>query len=215
MLILDLAAEHVPATLLRQQRLARLVGEAEGELSVPDGTATFGDVGTFPVQLLGATDELGETFTWAWAAEDGAFPEPVLEAVGNLRAYGQEHELAELTEAVWSTLDVDPFLLASIGRGWTRADAMYRFGWYGGGMYALLGDVPLPAVQPQEFIQALTTGIAMAPMDHRKATVALCRDAGLSTTGLDEIVVATIGRTAVTIAFTRDGRIDGVDSANV
>jgi len=214
-LILELAAEHVPATLLRQQRLARLVGDAVGELDVEAGVARFGDVGTFPAQLVGATDEHGETFTWAWAAPEGSLPETALAAVGNLRAYGQEHELDELTEAVWSTLDVDPFLLAAIARGWTRAEAMYRFGWYGGAMYALLGDVPLPAVQPQEFVQALTTGIAMAPMDHRKATVALCRDAGLSTTGLDEIVVATIGRTAVTVAFTRDGRIDGVDTSRV
>ena len=213
--ILELAAEHVPATLLRQQRLARLVGDEVGELEVEAGEARFGSALTAPAQLIGATDEVAETFTWAWAAAEGAFPEAVLTAVNGLRDYGQLVGADELTEAVWSTLDVDPFLLAAIARGWTQADALYRFPYFDGAMYALLGDVPLPAVQAHEFVQALTTGIAMAPMDHRQATVALCRDAGLSTTGLDEIVVATIDSSAVTVAFTRDGRIDGVDVARI
>lgn len=214
-LILDLAAEHVPATLLRQQRLARLVGDEVGELDLEAGLARFGSDMQFAAQLVGATDEVADTFTWAWAAQEGSFDRALVAGVTALRDYGMANGVDELSEAVWSVLDVDPFLLAAIARGWTQASAMYRFPYFEGAMYALLGDVPLPPVQAQEFVQALTTGVAMAPMDHRVATVALCRDAGLSTTGLDEIVVATIGTTAVTVAFTRDGRIDGVDITGV
>lgn len=214
-LVLDLAAEHVPATLLRQQRLARLLEGEVGELDLTAGQAVFGEVGRFPVQLVGATDEVAETFTWAWAATSDAFDPSLLVAVRALRDYGTGLELPELTEAVWSAHDVDPFLLAAIARGWAQADALYRFPFFDGAMYVLLGEVPLPAVQAHELVQALTTGIAMAPMDHRLATVGLFRDAGLATTGLDEIVVATVGRAAVTVAFTPDGRIDGVDVTGV
>jgi hypothetical protein len=68
-LILDLAAEHVPATLLRQQRLARLVGDEVGELDLEAGLARFGSEMQFAAQLVGATDEVADTFTWAWAAQ--------------------------------------------------------------------------------------------------------------------------------------------------
>lgn len=213
-LILDLAAEHVPTTLLRQQRLASLVGDAVGELDLPSARAIF-DAHQFPVQLVGATSEDAEAFTWAWAAAEGTLDDGLLVTARSLRDYGEDHGLAELAEAVWSIHDVDPFLLTAIARGWAQADALYRFPFVGGAMYALLGDVPLPAVQPQGFIQALTTGIAMAPMDHRQAAVALCRDAGLSTTGLDDIVVVTIGTSVVTIAFTDTGRISGVDTTTM
>lgn len=208
-LILDLAAEHVPATLLRQQRLAKLIGDAIVDVDLAAGLARFGPDQAFPMQLVGSVVDAAETFTWAWAAPHAA-PAAVLTGVQALREYGQTHDVAELTEAVWHTADVDPFLLAAIARGWTQADAMYRAPVPGGAVYLLLGDVPLPPPDAHQLTQALTTGIALAPMDHRTATMSLFADNNLSLTGMDELLVATVGRSAVTVAFTDKGRIADV-----
>lgn len=207
-LILDLAAEHVPATLLRQQLLAKLLGSEVPDIDLASGTATFGEH-TFDLQVVGTVNDAEHTFTWAWSTS-GAGPETVVRCAEALRAYGQEHEVAELAEAVWHVDDVEPFLLAAIARGWCRADALYRAPVPGGAVYLLLGDVELGPPDAHQLVQALTTGIAMAPMDHRAAVMALFADAQVAVTGLDEMVVATVGQSLVNVTFTRDGRIDDV-----
>lgn len=214
-LILDLAAEHVPATLLRQQRLAKLVGDADVDVDLDAGLVRFGEELQVSAQLAGSTDEAAQTFTWAWAAPEGAAPDALLTGVRALRDYGAELGIDELTEAVWHAEDVDPFLLAAIARGWTQADAMLRVPVPGGAVYLLLGDVPLPPPDAHQIRGALTTGIAMAPMDHRRAAMGLFADNNLAVTGLDELLVASIGRSVVSVAFTRQGRIDGVEISQV
>jgi hypothetical protein len=214
-LILDLAAEHVPATLLRQQRLAKLVGESDVDVDLDTGTVRFGTEVAVTGQLAGSTSEEAGTFTWAWAAPEGAAPDAMLTGVRALRDYGEEMGVDELTEPVWHTADVDPFLLVAIARGWTQADAMLRVPVPGGAVYLLLGDVPLPPPDAHQVRNALTTGIAMAPMDHRRAAMSLFGDNRLGVTGLDELLVASVGRQVVSVAFTRDGRIDDVTVSQV
>lgn len=213
-LILDLAAEHVPATLARQQRLARVVGDGGVDIDLAAGLARFGQDLAFDLQLVGSVTAADETFTWAWAAPDAA-PAAVLTGVTALREYGASLGVAELVEAVWHTADVDPYLLAAIARGWCQADAMYRAPVPGGAAYLLLGDVPLPAPTAIELSQALTTGIALAPMDHRRAAMSLFADNRLSVTGMDELLVAIVGKSVVTVAFTPQGRIADVQLSHL
>ncbi len=213
-LILELAAEHVPATLLRQQLLARVVEERLPDIDLPAGTAAFDTDMVFPMQVVGTVNDAERTFTWAWATPEAANP-GVLTAVTALRAYGQEHAIDELTEAVWHADDVDPFLLAAIARGWAQADAMYRAPLPGGAVYLLLGDVPLPTPTAHQVVQALTTGIALAPMDHRVAAMSLFGDNGLSVTGMDQMLVATVGSSFINVSFTAQGRIEGVDVSHL
>ncbi|WP_370324441.1 DUF6882 domain-containing protein [Euzebya sp.] len=212
-LVLDLAAEHVPATLLRQQLLAKLLEGEVPDVDLDAHTATFGDR-TFDLQVVGTVDDAAHTFTWAWATS-GIAPEAVTRCAEALRAYGAEHDVMELSEPVWHTDEVEPFLLAAIARGWCRADALYRAPVPGGAVYLLLGDVELPPPDAHQVVQALTTGIAMAPMDHRAAAMALFADAQVAVTGLDEMVVATIGTSLVNVTFTRDGRIDDVSVSHL
>lgn len=207
-LILELAAEHVPATLLRQQRLAVLVGEDVVDVDLPAGVARSAGH-TFAVQVAGTVNEAERTFTWAWATRHGV-SSSVLTAATGLREYGREHDLPELAEPVWHVEDVDPFLLAAIARGWAQADAMFRAPVPGGAVYLLLGDVPLPPAEAHQVVQALTTGIALAPVDHRTAVMSLCADNGFAVTGLDEMLVVTVGSSLVNVAFTADGRVDDI-----
>ncbi len=213
MLILDLAAEHVPATLLRQQRLAALVGDRVLDVDLDSGVTRFEAEGddadplTFDLQVIGSVNEAEQSFTWGWAT--GGDPRLVT-GVAALRDYGVEHNVAELTEAIWHTDDVDPFLLAAIARGWCQADAMYRAPAPGGAVYLLLGDVDLPPATAPQVVQALTTGIALTPMDHRAAALSLFGDNGFSVTGMDDLVVASVDGQLVNVVYTEDGTIADV-----
>lgn len=224
MLILDLAAEHVPATLLRQQRLARLVGDRTLDVDLAAGTASFVDAQadpsalTVPIQLVGSVSDVHHSFTWAWAvdsADTESADEGRTACARALRDYGETHQIAEFTEAVWHTDDVDPFLLAAIARGWCQADALYRAPVPDGAVYLLLGDVVLPPPDAHQMVQALTTGIAMVPMDHRKAMMGLFADNQVAVTGLDDLVVATVGIALVNVMFTEQGRIADVSVSHL
>jgi hypothetical protein len=218
-LILDLAAEHVPATLLRQQRLARLVGDRTLDVDLAAGTASFADASaappalTVPIQLVGSVSDVHHSFTWAWAVESA--DEGRTACARALRDYGETHKIAEFTEAVWHTDDVDPFLLAAIARGWCQADALYRAPVPDGAVYLLFGDVMLPPPDAHQMVQALTTGIAMVPMDHRKAMMGLFADNQVAVTGLDDLVVATVGASLVNVVFTEQGRIADVSVSHL
>ena len=212
MLILDLAAEHVPATLLRQQRLATLVEDRILDVDLEQGVARFGDDLSFDLQVVGSVVDAQHTFTWAWAT--GGDPRLVT-AVAALRDYGQTHEVEELTEATWHTEDVDPFLLAAIARGWCQADAMYRAPTPGGAVYLLLGDVELPPPTAAQVVQALTTGVALAPMDHRAAAISLFGDNAFSVTGMDDMVVVSVGKQLVNVIYAQDGSIVDVNITNI
>lgn len=209
-LILDLAAEHVPATLLRQQRLARLVGDRTLDLDLASATVTFGEDLTAGVQVVGSVTDAARQFVWAWAADDPSLPADAVRGVTALCDYGRTHVVAEFTEAAWHTDDVDPFLLAAIARGWCGAQALYRTPAPGGAVYLLLDGLDLPAPDAHQVVQALTTGIALAPVDHRQAAMALFADNGFAVTGLDEMVVATVGSALVNVTFTAEGRVDDV-----
>lgn len=214
-LILDLAAEHVPATLLRQQRLAKLVEDRVLDIDLPRGRASFGEAIKAQVQIVGSITAAAQQFVWAWAATDPVLPATVSRCVTDLRDYGQTHDIGELAEAAWHTDDVDPFLLAAIARGWCQSDAMYRTPAPGGAVYLLLDGLDLPPPEAHQVVQALTTGIALAPMDHRQATMALFGDNGFAVTGLDEMVVATVGQALVNVTFTGRGRIDDVSVSHL
>ena len=82
-------------------------------------------------------------------------------------------------------------------------------------VYLLLGDVSLPQPTAHQVVQALTTGIALAPMDHRVAAMSLFGDTGLSVTGMDQMLVATVGTSIINVAFTSQGRIEDVSVSHL
>lgn len=210
--VLDLAGSHLPSTLARGARFARLVGDEPGVLDLEDGRIRFG-AHTWPIQIVGTTDLDAEAWVWAWA--DGQpFPDTLTTTVRALRDQGKAEYLPEFTEAIWHLDDIQPFVLGAIARGWGLADVLYRVPIDHRAIYVLIGEVDLPAPKAHELSHALTTAIAMVPIDHRRATVDLLADAQIPTTGVDELVLATVPPASpgeqpesVTITFTPAGKI--------
>lgn len=210
--VLDLAGSHLPSTLARGERFARLVGEEPGLLDLDDGRIRFGDK-VWPIQIVGTTDTEAQAWVWAWA--DGQpFPEELTITARALRDLGKQEYLPEFGEAIWHLDDIQPFVLGAIARGWGLADVLYRVPIDHRAIYVLIGEVNLPAPKAHELSTALTTAIAMVPIDHRRATVDLFADARIPTTGIDEVVLATVPPSApgnqpesVTVTFTPEGKI--------
>ncbi|WP_336249933.1 DUF6882 domain-containing protein [Stomatohabitans albus] len=213
--VLDLAGTHLPATLARGERFVRLVGDTPGILDLDDGRIQFGDK-QWPIQIVGTTDTEAHAWVWAWA--DGQpFPEELTITARALRDMGKRELLPEFGEAIWHLDDIQPYVVAAIARGWGLADVLYRVPIDHRAIYVLMSDVTLPAPKAHELANALTTAIAMVPIDHRRATVDLMADARIPTTGVDEVVLATVPPSgpdgkpeSVTITFTPQGKIADV-----
>ncbi|MGE0432589.1 MAG: DUF6882 domain-containing protein [Planctomycetota bacterium] len=110
---------------------------AAGELTFgehPDGRADL----TTRVGLLGSAAERADTWLWVWGNRQMAdsLPETVTAAARQVRAVGEQHGIAQLTQAEWPLDEVDPHALATIATGIVDCAGYYR-GPYDGG-YALL-----------------------------------------------------------------------------
>lgn len=210
--VLDLAGSHLPATLARGERFARMVGDTPGVLDLDDGRIQFGE-DRWPIQIVGTTDTEAKAWIWAWAPGQ-PFSEELTITARALRDLGKQEYLPEFSEPIWHLEDIQPFVLGAIARGWGLAEVLYRVPIDHRAIYVLISDLTLPAPKAHELSHALTTAIAMVPIDHRRASVDLFADAKIPTTGIDEVVLATVPPAgpngqpeSVTVTFTPQGKI--------
>ena len=89
-----------------------------------------------PVQLLGTQSDHDGTFLWAWANEQSGAPTTLLESVTRLRAFGQQHAIAELVDPLLE--GYDGHTLAMVAVGLTGAPAYYRAPYEGGAAFMLM-----------------------------------------------------------------------------
>ncbi len=105
--------------MARQIALAEFLDERSWAVDLETGSVTFGDDLTYPVQLLGTESHLNDTWLWAWA-NPSELPTPLLEAAQQLREYGQQQKISELTTNTFKLEVADGHRLAMLATGLVR-----------------------------------------------------------------------------------------------
>jgi len=219
-------------TALRQDALstaAEALGEHRWDADMAAGTITF-TANADPTRQLVARAHLIATIApgprsmlWAWAHPQGD-PQGV---AAQLRAYGAEHGLADLTTPevpfpADATADEDWIAQAAHVIGGVAVELTGRSPYYsapvGGGTRAVfLLDAPLPALTVSDAVIALPrilSGLALT--DARTAVWDLARLAGWTLTWTDEAfsgahVVDASG--SATFRFDEQARISGIEGS--
>jgi hypothetical protein len=147
----ELFMEHLGASLSKQMTLLRATAGLRCEIDMEGGKAAFGDRYTFPVQLLGFEGRDG-TWTWGWALEE--IPEPLREAVRQLEAYGEEHDLDIFHVPSFKTDDLGGDELAILACGIMGSAAFFVADMVESVGYFLVPDLggQLPADRPAAFV---------------------------------------------------------------
>ena len=97
----DLFSKYGALALEKQEILSSIVGDAEPELDIEKGIVRFGDK-EFPIQLIGFLDPDEDTWSWAWDNEDIGFPEGLIEEAKAIKEFGQEQNVPQFYENVFS-----------------------------------------------------------------------------------------------------------------
>ncbi|HEY1015895.1 MAG TPA: hypothetical protein VGE07_24515 [Herpetosiphonaceae bacterium] len=171
---------HGAASLDKQWALSDLIGDADWQVSISQGTITFGGEKSFPIQVLGTESQGSGTWLWSWANAASNLPPAVVRAAEELRDWGAEHGIPELTEAELSLEAVSGHLLSMIAAGVLSADCYYRGPYEGGAVFLLLEAPELrerltPAIRIiNVFVQLIST----FEVDHRRALLAYLQARG-------------------------------------
>ena len=197
MTLQDLITRHGAASLDKQDALADLIGERGWGADLSTGQITFGDDYAFPIQMLGTESFASGTWLWGWANEASHIPEPLLRASQQVRAYGEQHGVAEFVQAQYELDEVGGHLPAMIASGLCNADAYYR-GPYGQGAAFFLLTAPAlrepSASSVVRIPRIFNTFIGQFDCDHRAALTAYAEYKGYSCEDRGPEVVCTSPR---------------------
>ena len=137
------------------------------------GVLAFGYRFAWHADILGTESQESGTWLWSWANEGGNIPEQQQAASLKLKALGEEHGIAELTEPVVPLNHANGHTFASIAVGEGLGKAYYRGPYKGGAAFLLITDERLQ-LRVEDPLQRILTVFpqvisAMEIADHREA----------------------------------------------
>src|SRR5512147_3313404 len=126
-------------SLEKQDKLESLIGEHLHDLDLDAGTIRF-DTLQCPVQVLGTESDNTLTWLWAWADEQSEIPANLIQSAIQLRIWGAEAGVPELTMPSVDLNKADGHAIAMIASEVCKASCYYRDGYEGGAVFLLIFD---------------------------------------------------------------------------
>jgi hypothetical protein len=205
-------SRYVASAMTRQLALADLIEDREWAVDINAGTVTFGGDLRYPIQLLGTEAEGDQSWLWAWANTQSNIPPQLLKAGSWLRAYGQQHGIAELTEANLPLDHADGHLLSMVSGGLTR-QCYYRGPYQGGALFFLVEQVPdaLATVAPQRVLTVLTQVLQMSyPVNHRLMVESFFAELNYQVSTHAASITGHHPAGSLTVSFDGSGRVENI-----
>ena len=198
-----------------QHYFSELVGESSWDVDLGSGRIIFG-TRSWRIQLLGTESEASGTWLWAWANTESNIPAHLLVASLALKAYGELHNIPELTTPQFSLDQIDGHALALLASGICDANAYYRCPYEGGALFVLIMDDNFPKCQDpplQRIATVFPQAIASLEIpDHKLALSGYLDSYGLShEQDGDKIVVKEDGEPVLTATFDELNRLTNLE----
>ncbi len=191
--MLNSTVSHLLLTFDRQLLLAELVQDLPWTYDIQKGVLSFGDQFHWKAEVLGTESQETGTWLWAWANEASNIPAEQQTASLKLKALGEEHGIAELTETMVPLDHADGNAFASIAVGEGLGKAYYRGPYDGGAAFLLITDEQLQfqVDDPLRRIMAVFPQVilAMELPDHREALRGYLKHYGFEPQDVDGLLV--------------------------
>jgi hypothetical protein len=169
-------------SLEKQAKLAGLIGDHYFHADLDEGRVRFSDAWECPFQVLGTESDNTLTWLWGWADEQSEVPDHLLTAVQELRKWGIQNNVVELTLPSIDLNRADGTMLSMIASPICRANAFYREYFDGGSLFVLLfGDAVdrQPGFDRSGFLRALTEHTSVYSGNHRALIASYFRELNL------------------------------------
>jgi hypothetical protein len=160
-----LKTAQISHTFDKQLHLSNLVGVLGWHFDLATGILSFSNKYNWHSQLLGTEAETSGTWLWAWANTESNISAHLLVASLALKAYGEQHDIPELTEPQVPLDQIDGHALALLASGICEANAYYRCPYEGGALYVLIMDENFPKC-PDPPLQRIATAFPQIIASH-------------------------------------------------
>jgi hypothetical protein len=212
----QLFATVAGSAMARQLQFADYLGERDWSVDLEAGQVEFGDDLAYPIQLIGTESYQNDTWLWAWA-NPSAIPIPLLEASEQLRQYGVQHHLPELTERSCKLEMADGHRLAMVASGLVRKTCYYRGPYDGGALFFLVLGLPVELFARVEAVRACTVInelIAQFEVDHRLLAESFLQDQGFALSAVgDTLHAVRDDGSKLDLTFDKLSRITEIEAA--
>ena len=203
--------------MARQLALGDFIGRRPWQLDLAVGTVTFGDLGDFPIQILGTESNKDLSWLWAWANTASGFPPALLERVNALKQRGIDEDIPELTAPGGPLTGGEGHTFSILASGLTERVAYYRGPYDGGAVYMLVEGLPdsvFAVPDAPRAIQVINHVVSNYKIAHRPMLESLFEHYGWHLSpGETSLTVSSPTGDALTIRFDELGRIGGMDAA--
>ncbi len=205
-----LLTRYIGIAFERQLAMREYLGDAPWQLDLAAGTVSFGDKGTFPIQLLGSVSETKQTWLWAWANQSPGIGKSMTH---HSRALKKEVDLPEFQEAVLPLSQTSGEAIALTISGMAGGVPFYRGPFPGGAVYFLVSDVPLSSAPDITKLPAALMAVieAFPQANCREMVEGLFKDASLATSSSGNEIVGSRITKEVVVTFDVEGRVARVN----
>jgi hypothetical protein len=169
-------------SLEKQDKLESLIGEHLHELDLDAGTVRF-EALQFPVQVVGTESYNTLTWLWAWADEQSEIPANLIQSAIQLRIWGAEAGIPELTMSSVDLNRADGHAVAMVASEVCKASCYYRDGYEGGAVFLLIFDRTIdnqPSFDRRRLLIRLADLLSRYDLNHRNAVLSYLVAKGLS-----------------------------------
>ena len=195
----------------KQANLGDLVGEADGDLNLENGTLTFSDDIVFDIQVLGYYSEQFKQWSWAWDNENVGFDEKLIEGALKIKDIASKHNWKEFLMPVFQTDYEYCHTWALISSTLLDMDAYYSFNVDGLDIFLLIkSDLIKENNSPVKFRDTYIAFQNNFNVFPRLTFEAYTKLKGYGFKNNEEFIVAKIGEARVIAGFTERGNLTHV-----
>ncbi len=99
----EFLSHHVASSALKQRHFADFLkenGDPDWAVDLQTGQASFGEVGAFPLQIVGTESELDGSWMWGWPNAQSELNPQLLQVANKLRELGKSDGVAEFSAPI-------------------------------------------------------------------------------------------------------------------
>ena len=156
----------------KQENILELIGDKAWNADMIEGTLTFDEDLIFPAQILGSVSHIDNTWLWIWANKNAEYSEKIAILANNLKEYGNQYSISELSSPSFDVLENDSHKLATIAVG-LYDYSFYYIADYGNGaaIFAVNSSEINKNMKanPENILKIFPKLISIFEMNHRNA----------------------------------------------
>jgi hypothetical protein len=168
----ELLERYGAISLEKQISFGDLIGDRSWNVDVSNGTISFGQDFSFPMQIIGTISHAAQSWLWAWANAQSNLPDSIIKDSLFLKKYGEENDIPLLSNRSFDFTKEELHLMGIIASGLTNASGYYLCDYGQGTMVVTVNSPQIVEATKDDHLRMLTVFpqlISQFEMNHLSA----------------------------------------------